>query len=289
MHCVYLADLAAVLSTHGPAILYRRQSISPQAVTQYWTSSRTRLELWHGAIARYQRAEHSGDWVRMRAWWRDHIGVLEEILVSELLTRVVAALAAGLDRNQDDEELSPITHAIFLSHLETRNRVQHLMLFGRGSSVQNAVRLNRLRKGVERWNDALLGRLWSSVPTEIRYAIDADRARNYAEDARCQSCGDAQRTSDWLLAAAMHDTLSRRSSPTVALPQANRQVADSVLLMLRPELFDSVGTMKSLWMHRMQFDCERTNHVLDDLLACRNGKDGAPKNSTPTHHSFDRW
>ncbi len=289
MHCVHLADLAAVLSQHGPAILYRRESIPAEAVSRYWASSRGRFELWHRVIGRYQRAEQTGDWVKMRAWWRDHTGVLEEILVSEMLTRVVAAIAAGLDHGRDEDEISPITHAIHLTHLETRNRVQHLMLFGRAGSVQNAVRLNRLRKGVERWTDALLGRLWAHMPEEICYAIDSQRARACAEDARAQIGCDTRETADWLLSAAMHDMLSRRSCSTASLPQANRNVGDSVMLMLRPDLFDSMGTLKSLWLHRIQYDCERTSLVLDDLLRPAADTSAAANGNKPVHHTFDRW
>ncbi len=289
MHCVHLADLAAVLSQHGPAILYRHESVPAAAVARYWTSSRGRFELWHRAIGRYQRAEQLGDWVQMRAWWRDNTGVLEEILLSDMLTRVVAALATGLDRGRDEDEISPIAHAVYLTHLETRNRVQHLMLFGRAGSVQNAVRLNRLRKGVERWTDALLGRLWAHMPEEICYAIDPDRARACAEDARSQIGCDTRETADWLLGAAMHDMLSRRCSSTASLPQANRSVGDSVMLMLRPDLFDSVGTLKSLWLHRLRFDADRTSTVLHealqpDLKGVKPGHAGKP-----VHHSFNRW
>lgn len=289
MHSVHLADLAAVLSQQGPAILYRREIIPAEAVSRYWTSSRTRFELWHRALARYQRAETAGNWIEMRQWWRDHTGVLEEIFVSELLTRVVAALAAGLDHERGEDELSPITHAIYLSHLETSNRVQRMMLFGRGGSVQTAVRLNRLRKGVQRWTDALLGQLWSSVPEEICYAIDPNRARSCASDARGEIGSETQETANWLLAAAMHDTLSRRCHSTASLPQANRSVGDSVMLMMRPELFDSVGTLKSMWLHRIQYDCERTSMVLNDMFRPQAVRIDAEEVKPKPHHTFDRW
>ena len=42
---------------------------------------------------------------------------MEEILVSEMLTRVIAALGAGMDASSEDEEVSPVTHAILLNHL----------------------------------------------------------------------------------------------------------------------------------------------------------------------------
>ena len=192
----------------------------------------------------------------LRRWWREHIVVLEEVLVSEMLTRVVAAMGDALDVNSEAEEVAPITRAIHLSHLEATNRVQQLMLRGRGSSVQDAVRLNRLRTGVERWTDALLGRMSADDPDRIRYAYHPARAKTHADEMRSYGYGPSRETAWWLLNAAMRDMLSRRMSPEPALPVANKNVAESVIMMLQDDLFDGVGTLKSLKLHRIKMDHE---------------------------------
>lgn len=287
MHCVLIADLAALVSQHGPAILYGRETVPPESVSQYWATSRNRLELWHQTIARYRKTEQVGDFSAMRAWWKDHISVVEEVLVTEMLTRVIATMAAGWDRAHSVDEVSPVTHAVYLNHLEVRNRIQQLMLFGRGNSVQDTVRLNRLRQGVERWTDSLVGRLCcqnleSTKPPRgdcqetnpgnktqgmIHYAFNPTRALEYAFEARSNQCGRGRDLSAWLMNASMHDTLRRRTSSESGLPEANRAVAGSVMLMLRPDLFDSVGALKSLWLHRLQVGADRTDRVLDELTA----------------------
>ncbi|MCG8648511.1 MAG: hypothetical protein MI861_01685 [Pirellulales bacterium] len=290
MHCVLIADIAALISQHGPAILYRRDTIPPEAVSQYWTSSRSRFELWHQAMARYRQAENDSDWMAMRRWWREHLVLLEEVFVTEMLTRVIAGLAAGLDEQCETDEISPVTHAIHLTHLESRNRVQQLMLFGRGNSVHDAVRLNRLRQGVERWTDAMIGRMAVQSPATVRYAIDVTRAQAYAEDLRGFGHGVSRETASWLMNAAMDDMLRRRTSPAAALPVANRNVAQSVMLMLRPDLFDSVGNLKSLWLHRLQIDSERTDRVLDELTQANLDQAATATGLEMTHDShFERW
>ena len=267
MHCVLTADLAALLSHHGPAILYLREAVPPEAVAQYWTSSRNRFELWHQTLARYRAAEKDDDFQSLRQWWQDHVAVMEEVLVTEMLTRVIASIAAGLEDECDQQEISPVTHAVHLSHLEARNRVQQIMLFGRGNSVQDAVRLNRLRRGVERWTDVMIGRLSVESSNALRYAVEPLRAKEYCEEARAVGHGPARETSAWLMGASMHDMLRRRVSDHAALPAANQAVTKSVMLMLRPELFDSVGTLKSLWLHRLEIGTERTDQMIDELNA----------------------
>lgn len=256
MHCITLAELASVLSQHAPAIIYRKPRIPSVAMVQYWATSRTRFELWHQTMGRYRNAEGAGDSIQLRRWWRDHVVVLEEVLVSEMLTRVVAAMGDALDANTDTEEVAPITRAIHLSHLEAANRVQQLMLSGRGSSVQDAVRLNRLRTGVERWTDALLGRMSINSMEPIRYGYDRSRAQTHAEEMRGYGQGPSRETALWLMNAAMRDMLSRRMSAKAALPDANRNVAESVIMMLQDDLFDGVGTLKSLCLQRIKFDNE---------------------------------
>ena len=290
MHCVLLADLAALVSQHGPAILYRHDSISPEALTHYWTSSRGRFDLWHQTMARYKRAQATTDWIALRRWWREHVVVLEEVLVSEMLTRVIASIAAGLDDAAGRDEISPVTHAVYLTHLDARNRVQQLMLDGRGCSVPDAVRLNRLRKGVERWTDAMIGRMSVRNPRLVHYSVDPSRAAAHAEEMRAYGQAAARETAVWLMNAAMHDTLVQRTSANTALPQANRSIANSIMLMLRPDLFDSVGSLKSLWLHRMQIDSARTDRVLDELLATDLNDASTASGVEVTHDSmFARW
>ena len=290
MHCIHSADLASVISDHGPAILVGQHSVAPEAVNDYWISSRNRFDLWHQTMARYRDADNSGDSHSLRLWWIDHVIVLEEVLVTEMLTRVIAAMALGMELNRNDEEVSPVTHAIHLTHLEARNRVQQIMLSGRGNSVQDAVRLNRLRQAVECWTDQMIGRLCTANEEPLQYAINPRRAAAYAEEARAQSYGRERKVAAWLLNASMQAMLHQRTSRITALPEANRAVGNSVMMMLRPDLFDSVGTFKSLWMHRLQQNTERTDRVLKELKSLNIDHAKVSDGIEMTHSSFfSRW
>ena len=289
MHCVHLADLAAVISEHGPAIFYARESVASEAVNAYWISSRNRFELWHQAMARYRHSESSGDFHSLRRWWCEHVIIMEEVLVTDMLTRVVATMAAGMDARSDEDEISPVAQAIHLSHLEARNRVQQIMLFGRGHSVQDAVRLNRLSQGVERWTDALIGRISVDSDDSLQYAINRERAADHADDTRSQGQGPQRKATCWLMNAAMHDMLRRRTSEKTALPEANRAVAKSVMLMLRPELFDSIGTLKSLWLHRLEHSIDGTDRVCDNEMATDSSVEDAIGYQTSGNACMERW
>lgn len=290
MHCVLTADLASLLSQHGPSIIRGQRVFATSAVATYWATSRTRFELWHQTLARYRRAEESGNFQALRDWWRDHSIVMEEVLVTEILTRVVAGLVAAVESQTGDFEVGPVTHAVYLSHIEARNRVQKIMLYSKGNSVEDAVRLNRLRQAVERWTDAMIGRMATETPKNLQYAFDLPRAAHYCEDMRQMTRMSSRSTAMWLMNASMHDTLRRRTSERSALPEANREVVQSVLRMLRPTLFDSLGTLKSKWLHQLESgpESDRAPAPHIDSLAETLPTSEPPQQGSDQPH-FERW
>lgn len=296
MHCVKLADLAAVISQHGQSILHRHEMIAPEAMTAYWAASRTRFSLWHQAIARHRMAQEADTWLPLRAWWRGHLPVLEEVLVSEILTRVVAVVGAGIDDANGTDELSPITHAVHLTHLEARNRVLSLILDGRGASVADKVRLNRLRQGAERWTDTMVGRMSVDHRKMIRYSIDPVRALAFAEDCGGESHEAIRTTSAELMNAAMHDTLKLRTSNNSASPNENRKLSDTVLAMLSPVMFDGLGLPRRMFSHRIETDwesgdqCPTAEQLQDPLFMQKGSENARPEPSAvDTEITAQRW
>ncbi|MGV3483942.1 MAG: hypothetical protein ACO1RT_05955 [Planctomycetaceae bacterium] len=252
MHCVELAELASLLSRQAAALLLLRPTIAQDSLTRYWVQSRQRIESWHRAMAEYLALENAGRPLAMQTWWSDHQSMLEDVIVSESLTRVFAAIGMGLDAAANQQEVEPVTHSVFLSHLEARNRVLQLLLFGRGESVSQATSLNRLRRASERWTDRLLAPVIAVHRAAVAYAIDPQRAIAYVHELREVQSPAAQSVACWLAQLAMRTTLAERTSRRPGLPGSNREVAYSVLACLESECFDSCGLLKSLNAARME-------------------------------------
>ena len=85
-------------------------------------------------------------------------------------------------------------------------------------------------------------------------------------------------------------TGGRNRINTAGIRRSTSTVAKSVMLMLRPDLFDSVGVLKSLWLHRMQIATDRTDRVLDELGAANidNAETAAGIDETNDSY-FERW
>ena len=255
MHAVALADLAATLSQYGPSFLVSRPEIPSETTLRYWVACRTRQELWHRVMSEHRDAARSGDSARLAKWWRKNLAVLEEVLVSELLARVVAAIVGdGADETEesDHQSLAAITHGVFISQLEASNRVSKLLLDGFGNPVDATIRLNRLRYGVERWTDWLIGRASVNLSRGLKFAISRDRAESFRQELRENTRDVTNDPTTWLMNVAMREMLVRRTGDTAAFPEANYQVASSAMALFRPELFDDYGVPKSVLLRQLE-------------------------------------
>lgn len=291
MHASQLVDLAAVLALHGPSLLYQQNLVSEEVMQTYWIANRARFDQWHRRLGMHREHELGNDHHALVQWWQDNPGLADEILLSEPLARVFAAIGMALDLACEIEEISPITQSVYVSHLEARKRVLEIIVSDRRMPLGEAVRLNRLRSTIERWTDTLLGYLMTQAgDCTLALGFDQARIRAFSEDARQMPVGSARETTCWLLSAAMRDAVVRQSRSEAAFANENHKVADSVLMSLRPDLFDSVGVLKSLWLHRLEKGAEQTDRVLKQLaLADISGADILGSYETIRNGHFGRW
>jgi hypothetical protein len=95
MHARELVQLAQIVSAQGPLLIRADRQLSASAIQQYWAASKCRFDRWYCALKTFgddaQRlppdARHAV-WLRLR-------GVLEEILLAEVLTRVWTAIVVA--------------------------------------------------------------------------------------------------------------------------------------------------------------------------------------------------
>lgn len=263
MHVLKTTELAAIIVQYGAGLIYHRDLIPNEALNGYWVASRQRFDLWHQALGSQRKLQTQGTPVQLGQWWETNLPLLEEILLAEMLTRVYAALGAGLERQHPTPEVAPILDSVFQTHLEARQRVLRLMLCGRGSRLTEVLRLDRLRRQVERWTDTLIGGMAATFNGALRYAHNQRRAVQQAEVVRNPS-GDRPSADGFArVDFSMQAILNQHCSPTAALPRLNRQVQEAVMVCLRPDLFDSVDRMQTLWIHRLEAGSEQAARLLD--------------------------
>ena len=283
MHAYELVELAALISAQGPGLVVGVDRLSENGLEQYWTNSKIRLDRWCRALRSFATAAGDPKW-RQHHW--PHIrGVMEEVISSEMLTRVWAAVLCAHDRRHKLSEAEPIARSVMLGHLEARHRVLTLLLNTPGLDVKAAFKLNQLQNLSHRWTDLLVGYL---IPLGdlSEFAIDPARARDFAQDLRDEGMHPGRRIVWPLILTALRSCFPQDSSAETPNADLNFRIAAGILACFPGDLFDSTGQFQALWLLRLNNSAADAQIMLDELLGA---SPADPKHqSTVPLRSFNR-
>jgi len=263
MHARELVELAAIVSAHGPVLVRGSHQVSATGIEGYWTASKCRLDRWARSLKGFSAAT---DPQQRRRQWPNVRGVLEEIITSEVLTRVWTAVLCAHDWHRAVDQAEPVARSVLIGHLEARHRVLSLLVRGTAMDAEAAVKLNRLRQRAERWTDLLVGYLLGLHDVR-QFAVDPDRAEDFAADLRYRSDLTGGRHAWPLVLASLRAAFRQGLSPGSPNADLNAQIATSILACFPPELFDSTGLFRSLWMLRLTNVADDAQGMVEELLA----------------------
>jgi hypothetical protein len=244
----------------------------------YWTGSKCRHERWGRLLKQFSEATAGRSPASCSAEWRKIRPVLEEILGSEVLSRVWTALAAQYDALSGADEFLPVANNVYLAHAESRNRALNILVFGPNAALADAVRMNRLRRRIEHWNDVLIGGLLSTCDASS-FAFDARRARNYAADLTGDD-KDLSLSAGWqLLRASLSAVFRSELHPAAPSADLNREIAGSILACLDDQCFDQLGLLRSVWLDRLSHVTRDAEGWLEQIV----GESGASAADVRVH------
>jgi hypothetical protein len=264
MHARELAELAALVAIHSPVIVQGGGRVPHTSNEQYWAASKCRLDRW-GRLLRQLTAAITEPQLPATLAWPRVRPVLEEILATELLTRLWTAVAAAHDAFRNDQDLEPIARNIFVGHLDARRRLLALLADGRVIALPEAVQLNHLRRRVERWTDMLLAHLAQTIDIG-EFAFEPDRARDFAEDLDHEAAQAERRFTCQLILASLRASFADGLAERSPNGDLNRRIGAAILGAFREEITDSTGLVKSLWLERLSRTASDTEGMIEELL-----------------------
>src|SRR3989304_5430556 len=149
------------------------ERISDSGLEQYWIASKIRFDRWGHSFREFLAQAHDFQW--HKAHWPYMLGVWEEILTGEALARVWTAVLCAHDRQHGAQDAEPIARSVLSGQTDARHRLLTLLVSGPGIDAETAMKLNHLRRRVERWTDMLLGYLLG-LHNCSEFAVDQQRA-----------------------------------------------------------------------------------------------------------------
>jgi hypothetical protein len=256
-----LVELATVVAQQGPALVVGPDSANLAGLEEYWTAAKCRFDRWGRALHRIRIQEppyfeDDGGTVR---------GLIEEVLGSEVLTRVWTAAVTAFDRRRNAQDNEIVARSVYIGHLEMRWRVLKMLVVGPGVPSDEAVELNRLRRRAELWTDLLLARLMPEHDV-VEFGFESERLMRFATDLDDRSRGLAPCDATSLAEASLLTSIRHSFHAAAPNPDSNARVAASVLGSFSSPLFDSCGVFRSVWMMRLTSTADETERLITDMF-----------------------
>ena len=273
MHSKQLVQLAALLATESSVIVEGTLQLPERALEEYWISSKCRLQEWTSDIARFHQEMKWASSSQKAINWGNNWKLFEEVLVSEVLTRVFGSVLVTIDDTLGIQEYSPIARSVLLGHLEARNRVLRILANVAWADEVHSDHLNKLRRQAERWSDMLLAyQISGRSPGSHGTGEHGNAAYEFAF-----SCLRVEGFSKSLSALPQRPILKRlfalaierwtaqlQSKPSQA--NLNERIGSAALACLVPSLFHATGQLASAWQVRMTRSSEDAMGMIGQLL-----------------------
>jgi len=178
MHAKNLAAMAGWMASQA-GITHWELQLDRHSQNDLWVASKQRVKRWHAAlkvfhadISNPQPAHDPSPAIQ---------AVVEEILLSNVLTRVWSALLCHQYLVHGGTDLSAIAHATHVAEVEVRHRANQLLSRKSNINLDGIVELRKLQARLERWTDLWLSKL-NSLDVVIRFAFDPPRLRDFSRD-----------------------------------------------------------------------------------------------------------
>lgn len=263
MHANQLAEIGSWVAIHSANLVFGQPPQKLSAANEYWTASKCRLQRWITALKMFDNdiadpSEGHDPWPAMET-------VVEEILLSEFLTRVWAASVLCHDKYHDSDEMHGLAHSTFVSHIEARNRAVRLLLASQGTNEEAFDRINLIRRKLERWTDLFMAQL-PNLEIAKQFGFNQERVADFYSERR-QDAGPTVVRRQQVLMASFAADMNALSSHS-ANPVFNRQIASGILACFPSNRFDSTGLPKSarmLWVEKSQNDTQMLVERLADF------------------------
>jgi len=272
MQTVELVELAAVVAERGPTLALGPDSIGLPGLEEYWAAAKCRFDRWGRALHRIRTQDppyfdEPGGPVRGCNRPVGTVrGLFEEILGSEVLTRVWTTVVTTFDHRR----------SVYIGHQEMRQRVLKLLVLGPGVPSAEAVELNRLRRRAELWTDLLLARLMTAHDV-CEFGFETPRLRRFAANLENASAMEVREDdlaphefgggdSAALAGASLLASVRHSFHAAAPNPDMNTRVAASVLGAFAAPHFDSCGVFRSLWMLRIAATADETQRLITEMF-----------------------
>lgn len=259
-----MAETAAFASARSMLLIQSSATIPDDHLHTYWKCCRGRLVDWLKQIDTLaSQAADRPDGQHLDLW-QTAVPILNEIFVTDILTRVWAATLTALDMNRGVESASPIARHTLNGHDEARNRAMSLMVNSLQVPLGRLSQVDRIRRKSERWSDLLIGHLVLNFQLD-EFAFEVDRAVEFGQSQMREILrANDEPVWEFVLTGVR---LAFKSLPDETPPSDawNRGIVRQVLGSFPADCFDEFGQFKTIRRSRVERSAERSDRLAESL------------------------
>lgn len=243
-HC---AEVAALVSAYSRFVVEGGGRLSSSAIDKYVECSQQRFRRWQAAIRGFRRQHCEGSPVDRCRMWSELEPTLEQIFVTELLTRVWGAVLVATDQQMETQNYGPAARLMLIQHLEMRKQALQLLVSDTTIMRDHLGRIDRLRQRVERWTDLLLGHLIESHQVED-FAFDPVRCAEFSPHRLLQPFEPGQ---TWhLLMTGLRLAFPGNTGSHCDYDPLQHEIISSILACFPPDAVEVDGPLVSILKQR---------------------------------------
>lgn len=277
MHASQLAQIGSWIAVHAPTLIFGNSGPKELASVDYWSASKCRIQHWNSALKMFE--DDLRNPVSSHNPWMAIETVVEEVFVSEFLTRIWSAAVLAHDAYHDSDEFFGLAHSVHISHIEVRNRAMRVLLGSQALDEKAFDRMNVLRRKVERWTDLFLVQATDLEIAKV-FAFDEERVIDFHEENQEMDPMNHARRSQVLIGSFAVE-LRTFQCQWAANPELNRRISSSLLGCFPSDRFDSLGLPKSFGMVLLEKTQHDTQLLVDRLLEIENESADSSDNNSP--------
>lgn len=246
-HC---AEVAALVSAYSRHVVERGERLPGAAIDKYVDCSQERFRCWQAAIRGFRRQHFEGSPVARCQMWYELEPILEQIFVTEMLTRVWGAVLVATDQQMETQDYEPAARQVLIQHLEIRKQALQLLVSDTTIMLDHLTRIDRLRQRVERWTDLLLGHLIESHLVED-FAIDPVRCMEFSPQRLLQTFERPAEQTWALLLSGLRMAFPGKTVSHCDYDRMQHEIISSILACFPPETVLVDGPFVSILEQRV--------------------------------------
>lgn len=227
-----VALLSGLFAAQAPALSATRKPPTSAALLDYSQLTRQLLKQWWQCL----EPRNLGSGACPLAT------IAEEVLVSELMCRVVAGVFAVCDARGGRRSIGPFARSSLLDLLQAKHWVLSRLVEG-PQPLGALMRINQLRRKTERWSDCLLGSL-PDAHVAMQFALDTERMRAFA----VKSSGSASQAGWYLTVVSLRLAMPNSLIQDPQRAETHRNLMRRLISFWPQEAFDGDGLLRGpLW------------------------------------------